>query len=238
MKTTLIIMMLCLTASIFALTGFGESAVFEITGETLPVQLSSFTAIATQSNFIQLDWITQSETGVSGYYIYRNTANSLDNAEVVSPFITAGNTSQEQSYSYIDREVTPGTWYYWLQNIDLNGQVTFHGSINVTLSDNNDNNGTPVIPTLSYLSAIYPNPFNPVTTISFGLAKSEQVSLGIYNIRGEKVRTVESKNLNSGTYLRTWNGTDDAGSSLPRGVYFLKMTAGEYTSTQKMVLLN
>lgn len=237
MKTTLIIMMLCLTASIFALTGFGESPVFEITEDTLPVELSSFTAIATESNFVQLAWITQSESGVSGYYIYRNTANTLDNAAVVSPFVTAGNTSQEQSYSYTDSEVAPGTWYYWLQNIDMDGQVAFHGSISVTLSDNNGNNSTPVIPTLTSLNGIYPNPFNPVTTISFGLAKAEQVTLDIYNIKGAKVRTVVAGNLNGGTYRQVWNGTDNNGMALTSGVYFLKMTAGKYSSTAKLVLL-
>lgn len=234
MKTMLIALLLLCAASIFALTGYGDSAVDVSFDATLPVELSSFTAIATQSNFVQLDWITQSETGVSGYFIYRNTSENLEAATVVSPIIPAGNTSSAQSYRFTDSEVTSGTWYYWLQNVDLDGQSAFHGSINVTLTDNN---GTPDVPHLTSLTGAYPNPFTPVTTISFNLAKSEQVTLDIYNVKGAKVRTVVSGQLPGGSYSRTWNGTDDNGVALSSGIYFARMTAGEYTSTAKLVML-
>lgn len=204
---------------------------------TLPVELNLFTAYATQNNSIQLDWVTQSETGVSGYYIYRSISDNLYSADVVSPLIPAQNTSTEQSYRYTDYEVTPGIWYYWLQNIDIDQQMAFHGSISVTLTDNDGNNGAPVTPRLTSLNSIFPNPFNPVTTIAFGLARSEQVTLEIYNIKGSKVRTVVAGNLSGGTYRRIWNGTDDNGGALSSGIYFLRMTAGKYSSTAKLVLL-
>lgn len=237
MKVMLLFVMLCCVMSICALTGFGESPMFEISAGTLPVELSSFTAIATESNFVQLDWVTQSESGVSGYYIYRNTESSLNGAVVISPLVTAGNTSLEQYYRFTDAEVTPGNWYYWLQNVDMNGQVAFHGSISVTLTDNSGDNGAPNIPTLTSLTGIYPNPFNPVTSIAFVLAKAEPVRLGIYNVKGALVRTVVAGNLNAGTYRREWNGKDDNGVALSSGLYFLRMTAGEYQHTAKLVLM-
>lgn len=236
-KLLIALLLLCCAGSIIALTGYGYSTVDVVFESTLPVELSSFTAIATQSNFVQLDWITQSETGVSGYYIYRNSSENLTAAAVVSTFIPAENTSSEQSYRFTDEEVTPGTWYYWLQNVDMNGQSAFHGSISVMLSDDNDNTTPPTIPTLTSLNSIYPNPFNPVTTIAFGLAKAEQVRIDIYNIKGAKVHTIVSGNLNGGTYRQVWNGTDDNGLALTSGIYFLRMTAGRYTSTAKLVLL-
>ncbi len=210
-----------------------------ITGEdvTLPVELSSFTANVTVSNFVQLDWVTQSESGVSGYYIHRNIVNSLIDAVVVSPFVTAGNTSNEQSYSFTDDEVESGTWYYWLQNIDMDGQMAFHGSISVTVTKPGDEPVTPIIPNLTSLTSVFPNPFNPVTTISFHLAKSEYVTLDIFNIRGEKVRAIASSSFNEGTYRSNWNGIDDHGMAVSSGVYFLQMTAGKYHTIAKLVLM-
>jgi flagellar hook assembly protein FlgD len=61
--------------------------------------------------------------------------------------------------------------------------------------------------------------------------------LDIYNVKGAKVRSVISGNLNAGTYRRTWNGTDDNGLALSSGLYFLRMTAGEYQHTAKLVLM-
>lgn len=202
---------------------------------TLPVELSSFLAFVTPQNLVRLDWITQSETGVSGFYLYRNSITNLNSSELVSPLITATNTSVEQSYSFTDREVQPGKWYYWLQNVDIDGQNQFHGPVEITIVDTD--NDTPVIPQFTALQSIYPNPFNPAATIAFGLAKAEQVTIAIYNIRGEKVRSFVSGAMNSGTYRRTWDGTDDGGCSLSSGVYYVRMTAGKYSSVQKAMLI-
>ncbi len=217
----------------------GKSEIPVVLGDqeaTLPVELSSFTAIATQQNYVQLNWVTQSETGVFGYMIYRNTTNELSSAEVVSNLITASNTSQEQSYSFTDKEVTVGTWYYWLQDTDLSGSVNFHGSITINLSAGNDN-GTPVIPLVTSLQKIYPNPFNPTTSIAFGLAKTENVKIVIYNVRGQLIRTLLSETKPSDTYRLHWDGTNEQGQVLPSGVYYMKMSAGKYHTTQKLVIL-
>ena len=109
--------------------GSWEWTLSELT-ETLPVELSSFTAVMTAQNYVLLEWVTQSETGVSGYYLFRSLTNNLSGAERINAFITATNTSQETSYVFTDREATPGyLWYYWLQNIDLDGNLDFHGPL-------------------------------------------------------------------------------------------------------------
>lgn len=204
--------------------------------ETLPIELSSFTVTQTSDFFVQLHWITQSETGVSGFYVYRNTVLDLTGAAIVSPFIPATNTSSETTYSYVDTEVAPGTWYYWLQNVDMDGDNTFHGPISIVINDGSGN-PPPVIPTLTSLDKVYPNPFNPLTTISYGLAKSENVSIQVYNIKGQPVRTLVSGAQSGGTYRLQWNGTNDNGRALSSGVYYIKMTAGKYTTTQKAILM-
>jgi hypothetical protein len=205
-------------------------------GETLPVELSSFTAIATPQNFVQLDWTTQSETNVSGYYIFRNNANNLGTAERLNAFIPATNTSQETEYSFTDREATTGvTWYYWLQHIEMSGEFEFHGPINVTLLNNTNSN--PIIPLVTNLQQVYPNPFNPRTTITFGLAKASNLNLVIYNSKGQTVRTLFAGNKSAGNFRIGWEGINDNGKALPSGIYYVKMTAGKQQSIQKIVLL-
>jgi len=205
-------------------------------GETLPVELSSFTAISTPQNYVQLDWTTQSETNVSGYYIFRNSTNNMVTAERLNAFIPATNTSQETYYSFSDREVMPGnTWYYWLQHNEMSGEYEFHGPVSVTLQNNT--NATPTIPLETSLQQVYPNPFSFNTSVTFGLAKSDNLKLIVYNSKGQVVRTLFTGQKAAGNYRLQWTGDNDNGISLPTGIYFVKMTAGKHSSIQKIVLL-
>jgi hypothetical protein len=203
---------------------------------TLPVELSSFAAIVNASNFVDISWVSQSETNLSGYYVLRNSSNDLESASVVSRFVPAANSSTQNSYSYTDTDVYPGNWYYWLQSLDMNGAADYFGSLYVSVSNPGDN-PPPVIPLQTALQNIYPNPFNPSTTISFDLSKSGSLDLAIYNLRGERICTLRSGNVEKGAYRQTWNGTDDAGRALPTGVYLVRMVADKYVSNRKLVLI-
>lgn len=83
----------------------------------------------------------------------------------------------------------------------------------------------------------YPNPFNPTTYIRYSLAKPGQVSLSVYNILGEKIVTLLDKVQAAGTYQITWNGRDSFGRTVGSGIYFYKLESGNYTRTQKMMML-
>ena len=90
----------------------------------------------------------------------------------------------------------------------------------------------------------FPNPFNPSTTIKFSLSSGEgrgegHVNITIYNIRGQRVRTLlnGSNELGAGRHSVVWNGTDDNGRTVSSGVYFYNMRAGEYSSTRRMILM-
>ncbi|MEJ2054087.1 MAG: T9SS type A sorting domain-containing protein, partial [Calditrichaceae bacterium] len=78
----------------------------------------------------------------------------------------------------------------------------------------------------------YPNPFNPATNISWQLAVRSYVDLSIYNILGQKVATLVNKKQNSGKYQVEWNG-----GNLVSGVYIIRLKAGNFQQTRKMVLL-
>jgi len=98
------------------------------------------------------------------------------------------------------------------------------------------------LPTVTELKGNYPNPFNPITNIKFSLKAESKVSLTIYNIRGQRVKTLIDDNMQAGYHSVVWNGTDQSGKKVSSGIYFSNfLTAeednGRYTSVKKMILL-
>lgn len=82
-----------------------------------------------------------------------------------------------------------------------------------------------------------PNPFNPTTDITFDLPHRAEVKLEVYNMLGQRVRTLVSGELAAGRYTVRWDGTDESGRELVSGVYFYRLTTGGETLTKRMVLL-
>lgn len=83
----------------------------------------------------------------------------------------------------------------------------------------------------------YPNPFNPSTEILFDVPKRSRVTILIYNVLGQKVRTLVDDELAAGAYSETWDGTSDDGHNLSTGIYLYRMESGDYTQSRKMILL-
>ncbi len=93
-----------------------------------------------------------------------------------------------------------------------------------------------ILPTFD-LDQNYPNPFNANTNISFSLDATSRVELMVYNILGEKVRTLISEERAAGTHEVAFDGRDDKGRTLSSGTYFCKLTAGDRIVTKQMVLI-
>ncbi len=83
----------------------------------------------------------------------------------------------------------------------------------------------------------YPNPFNPVTTIAFNLAKTSNVTVEVFNLEGRKVKTLVNGVKPAGENTVVWNGTDNTGKTVASGIYLYKIKNGKYTSTKKMILM-
>jgi len=83
----------------------------------------------------------------------------------------------------------------------------------------------------------YPNPFNPNTTISYSVAHNGEVTLTIFNARGQTVRTLVNGTRSTGEYSLTWDGRDDAGQLLGSGPYFYRLQVGEAVQTRRMLFL-
>jgi hypothetical protein len=94
----------------------------------------------------------------------------------------------------------------------------------------------PTVPGISLRASNYPNPFNPTTTISYTVPTSGDVTLKVYNMKGQVVRTLVNSSVNAGNHTVTWNGTDDNGSAVSSGLYFYKIQSSNQTLTKKMLL--
>ncbi len=93
------------------------------------------------------------------------------------------------------------------------------------------------LPTGFSLSANYPNPFNPETSIDFVIPETSHVSLTIYNALGQHVKTLASEVKSAGSYTVVWDGRDDAGRLVNSGVFFYRMKAGNIIRTNKLMFL-
>ena len=82
------------------------------------------------------------------------------------------------------------------------------------------------------LDRAYPNPFNPTTTLSFAIPVDSEVSISVYNLQGREVSTLIDANMDAGYHSVIWNA-----DSYSSGVYFVKMVAGDFVNTQKLMLV-
>ena len=91
-------------------------------------------------------------------------------------------------------------------------------------------------PFKTHLYSPFPTPAVRSVTIRYSLATEGPVTLRVHDLTGRVVRTLCASSMKRGTYSVTWNGTDDRGRELARGVYFCRFTAGDYRATEKLVL--
>ncbi len=112
---------------------------------------------------------------------------------------------------------------------ELESQFSFYPN------ENNQEN-TPIAGDILSLSN-YPNPFNPTTTIAFDLATKSNVSIAVYNVKGQKVKQLMNEQLSVGQHSIEWNGKDSNNKAIASGIYFYKISAGKSTSMRKMLLL-
>ena len=93
------------------------------------------------------------------------------------------------------------------------------------------------LPTAFSLSQNYPNPFNPITTIEYSLPEQSQVKLEVFNVLGQKVKTLADIVQPAGRHRIVWDGKDDQGKDVASGIYFYRLEAGQFTDSKRMVIL-
>ena len=93
------------------------------------------------------------------------------------------------------------------------------------------------VPANNILVKNYPNPFNPQTTISFTLKNNTDVSVDIYNIKGQIVRNLIKKSMKAGEHNIVWNGKNDNNKIQASGIYFVRVNSGNESTIHKMAML-
>ena len=95
----------------------------------------------------------------------------------------------------------------------------------------------PQIPQPARLSQNVPNPFNPMTTISFNLPVAGKTTLTIYDVAGNRIRTLVDQDLEAGDHQFTWNGADHGGRPAAAGVYLYQLDSGLVHEVRRMTLV-
>jgi formylglycine-generating enzyme required for sulfatase activity len=118
---------------------------------------------------------------------------------------------------------------FWSATTDKNGEYQI--AITSSVRENS-------LPQSFLLKQNYPNPFNPTTIIPFTLSKPENCILSIYNIQGQKVRTLIDGYFSTGEHSAIWNGLDEMNRPASAGIYFYRLQVGGKSETKKMLLLD
>ena len=139
---------------------------------------------------------------------------------------------------------TPAGNYYVVVVADVDNNVIESDENNNAASASFVVQGTGVetaagaVPSEYFLSDNYPNPFNPSTTIAFGLPQNGPALLRVFDASGRLIRTLVRQDLNAGAYRIVWDSRDESGSAVPSGVYLYDLRAGDFHRAAKMVLMD
>ncbi len=205
-------------------------------GMTTPVKLNHF-SVEQFGASVLLRWQTGEAKDFWGFEIERS-ANRIDFAKVA--FITAQiATSEQAGYEYLDRESSNGRAWYRLKMIDHNGQFSYSSIVEVALA----------APFSFNLAQNYPNPFFlsshaqiASTRIAFDLSETSEVTVAIYNMLGQIVRTLQNTGLPAGRQVVAWDGRDQTGARVAAGFYIYRLTVLKsgraiWTASKQMSLI-
>ena len=177
---------------------------------------------------------------VSKSYYWK--ANTGLNGEVRFAFVNASASNKSDGFSKSDEllliefEALPDT------EGKTSPLILEHVQLAESLSIKKINGLVTVLPGEFRLHQNYPNPFNPETWLPYQLAKDAVVTINIYNIKGQLIRTLTLGNQKAGTYMTRnkaahWDGKNETGESVSNGVYFYQLKAGDFVATRKMVIV-
>lgn len=211
-----------------------EMLLYAGTEPNVPVVLNSFTAGINAANQPVLNWNTASENDLVGFRVLGSTASAMTDAINLTPvLIPAQNSSTGASYSFTAWEFdTPGTYWFWLESLDIVGGSDFFGPVSVTVNATQ----TPALPERSSLGSAYPNPFvsGATANIPVEIKAGDSGELSIYNLSGQRVATFP---LQQGSQTLSWNGLDASGEACSSGIYFYRLSAGNHRETKKLIIL-
>jgi hypothetical protein len=210
---------------------FGAKFPITVIEDIVPVEIVTFSG-SVINNLVELSWTTISERNNYGFEIQKSKKSKLRNQtewELIGFVEGNGTNVGERTYEFTDNSPFYGNTYYRLRQIDFDGTINYSNEIEVEY-----------YPEMAItLEQNYPNPFNPTTIIRYkvpdsnsSLGKDLEVILKVYDTIGNEIVTLVNGFKPGGNYEVEFNDSD-----LSSGVYYYKLTAGEFTITKKMLLI-
>ena len=188
-------------------------------GEPLPVELSMFSATVNGSRII-LTWRTESEVCNYGFEIERSSqANDWEKIGFVKG---NGNSNSPKKYSFTDSPKEFTNFQYRLKQIDTDGRFQYSNTVSVNFN----------IPLQYELRQNFPNPFNPVTNIYYSLPLDGVVTIKVYDLLANEIKTLINEEKSAGNYFTTFDG-----SELSSGIYICTMVTKNFNKSIKMLML-
>ncbi|MHB2155330.1 FlgD immunoglobulin-like domain containing protein [Calditrichota bacterium GD2] len=220
------------TPTVYRVLVFAENGDY-----SLPVALSSFEAARTNAGVL-LRWTTESEVDNHGFNIYRaESADSLLPGEEafvkINETIIPGQGSRSDQHTYEYNDNTPsGDAYLWyrLESVGFDGKTTVHKTVALAPRE------TPALQAFR-LWQNFPNPFNPMTAIRFAIPQETFVTVEIFNVHGQKIRTLWDGRLTDGEHRFYWDGRNDQSEQQSSGVYIYRIKTPRRMQSGKMTLL-
>jgi hypothetical protein len=212
--------------------------------EALPVVLALLTATPDEGG-VSIKWRTESEINNLGFDVYRSESLEGRFVKVNPAYIKgAGTDATPHDYNFIDESAVVGkTYYYYLETISFSGERDRSHIIKVVIDVSGKMKVTGLMQPITFaLLQNFPNPFNPETWIPFHLAKDADVTIRIFDIRGQEVRTIHLGQMPAGQYATKgkavlWDGRDSYGQEVSSGIYFYSLTAGKFHATKKLTII-
>jgi ELWxxDGT repeat protein len=192
-------------------------------GGPLPLTFINFDRVL-KNNEVELKWTTANEMNSKGFEVEKSTDSK--NFFAIGFIKSKGNTTAETDYDFKDAAVQEGINYYRLKQTDNDGNFKYSSIIKVAYTNINANT-----------IIIAPNPFSNSSTISFTLSTSQKVSIQIFDIEGRLIKTLANEQMPAGVHQITWNATNENGSAVANGMYYLKLNVGNYTETKKLSVI-
>ncbi|NQV41359.1 MAG: carboxypeptidase regulatory-like domain-containing protein [Candidatus Marinimicrobia bacterium] len=184
------------------------------------------TLLGASDESVELGWEMSDADDFQYFEVYR----------AINPDFTDANVYATIEPMFTDGDVTIGqTYYYAVSAVDANGNMSDPTNVITTSIVSVDD--AEMIPTAYGLSQNYPNPFNPTTSIEFALPEASEVSLEIYNLLGQKVRTLVNGYVPAGYINTSWDGMDQNGKEISSGTYIYRLQTADQTFSKKMVLM-
>ena len=187
------------------------------------VTLTTLTA-ETDGRRVLLNWTIADPVNHAGFRVYRSIGVVTAIRQLLTPELLTGGPR----LTFTDTPSEAGTYAYWLEEVDTQGNTSVHGPLVVTFTNT---------PSSFRLAQSRPNPFNPTTTIAYDLPSAEQVVIRIYDTLGRQVRTLVNERQVAGFHEVIWDGRNQEGRLAGSGIYFYTLTAGDFAQSRKMTLL-